>query len=108
MDLNIWFWISDLNHVESRYFDSEFLRHHTAKNLLESMTTSLAMINSITLTQLSMDGSNVNWLLCDLLEKQREEHELPKHLNIKIYGAFKTGFKSAEWNIEKLMKSLTL
>ena len=108
MDLNIWFWNSDLNHVESRYFNSEFWRHHTAKNLFESMTTSLAMINSIILTQLSMDGSNVNWLLWDLLEKQREQHELPKHFNIKIYGAFKTGFKSAEWNIEKLMKALTL
>ena len=64
--------------------------------------------NSLTLTQLSMDDSNVNWLLRDLLEKQREQHELPKHLNIKIHGAFKIGFKSAESNIKKLMKALTL
>ena len=42
MDLNIWFW-SNLNCAKSRYFDSQFLGHPTAKNLLESMTTYLAM-----------------------------------------------------------------
>ena len=76
--------------------------HPTAKNLLESMTTSLATINSINLTQLSMDGPSVNWLLFDLLEKQHEEQELPKLLNIGscnlhvIQGAFKSGFQSVE------------
>ena len=34
MDLNIRFWN---NRVESRHFDSQFLGHPTAKNLLESM-----------------------------------------------------------------------
>ena len=68
MDLNIWFWNSDLNHVESRCFDSQFLGHPTAKNLLESMTTPLATIDSINLTQLSMDGPNVNWLLFTFLK----------------------------------------
>ena len=75
------------------------------------MTTSLATINSINLTQLSMDGPSVNWLLFDLLEKQHEEQELPKLLNIGscnlhvIQGAFKSGFQSVEWNIGKLMKA---
>ena len=32
MDLNIQFWNSDLNHVESRYFDYQFLGHPTARN----------------------------------------------------------------------------
>ena len=92
-------------------FDSQFLDHPTAKGLLENMTTSLATINSINVTQLSMNDPNVNWLLHDLLEKQREQQELPKLLNIGsfnlhvIHGALKTGFKSAEWNIEKLMKA---
>ena len=111
LDLNIRFWNSDLNHVESRYFDSKFLGHPTAKNLLESMTTSLATINTINLTQLCMDSPSVNWLLLNLLEKQREQQELPKLLNIGscnlhvIHGAFKSGFQSAEWNIGKLMKA---
>ena len=60
MDLNIWFENSNVNHVESRYFDSQFLGHSTVKNLLESMTTYLATINSVNLTRLSMFGSNVN------------------------------------------------
>ena len=60
MDLNIQFWNNNLNCVESRYFDSQFLGDSTAKYLLESMTTSLATINSINLTQLSMDGPSVN------------------------------------------------
>ena len=39
MGLNIRFWNNNLNLVESRYFDSQFLGHPTTKNLLESMTT---------------------------------------------------------------------
>ena len=75
------------------------------------MITSLATINSINLTQLSMDGSSVNWLLLDFPKKQREQQELPKLLNIGscnlhvIHGAFKSGFQSVEWNIGKLMKA---
>ena len=112
MDLNIWFWNNNLNHVEPRYFDSQFLGHPTTKNFLESMITSLATINSINLTQLSMDGPSVNWLLLDFPKKQREQQELPKLLNIGscnlhvIRGAFKSGFQSVEWNIGKLMKAL--
>ena len=85
--------------------------HPTAKNLLESMTTSLATINSINLTQLSMDGPSVDWILLDLLKKQGEQQELPKLLNIGscnlhvIHGAFKSGFQSVQWNIGKLMKA---
>ena len=58
-----------------------------------------------------MDGPSVNWLLLNLLDKQHEQQELPKLLNIGscnlhvIHGAFKSGFQSAEWNIGKLMKA---
>ena len=98
MNLDIRFWNNNLNRVESRYFDSQFLGHPTAKHLLERMTTSLTTINSINLTQLSMDGPSVKWLLFDLLKEQHEEQELPKLLNIGscnlhvIQGAFKSGF----------------
>ena len=59
-----------------------------------------------------MDGPSVNWLLLNLLEKQREQQELPKLLNFGscnlhvIHSAFKFGFQSAEWNIGKLMKAI--
>ena len=62
----------------------------------------MATINSINLTQLSMDGPSVNWLLLDLLKNQREQQELPKLLNIRsynlyvIHGAFKSGSQSVE------------
>ena len=111
MDLKIRFWSNNLNCVESRYFDSQFLGQPTAKNVLESMTTSLATINSIHLTQLSVDGPSVNWLLLDLIKKQREQQELPKLFNIGscnlhvIHITFKSGFQSVEWNTGKLMKA---
>ena len=98
MDLHIRSWNNNLNLVKSRYFDSQFLVHSTAKNLLESMITSLAMINGINLTQLSMDGPNVNCLLLDLLKKQHKQQELPQLLNIGscnlhvIHSAFKVIF----------------
>ena len=44
MDLNIRFWNNNLNQVESRFFDSQFLGHPTTKNLLESMTTSFRVL----------------------------------------------------------------
>ena len=46
----------------------------------------MATINSINLTQLSMDGPSVSWLLLDLLKNQREQQELPKLLNIRSYN----------------------
>ena len=107
LDLNIWFWNSDLNQLNSDTLASKFLGHPTTKNLHESMTTSLVTINSINLIQPCMDGPSVYWLLLNFLEKQREQQELLKLLNIGsynlhvIHGAFKSGFLLNETEVNE-------
>ena len=45
----------------SEYFDSQFMGHTTAKDLLENLKSTLSKLNNRKLLQISMDGPRVNW-----------------------------------------------
>ena len=71
MDVIIRFGDNQGNKVCSRYFDSRFLGHATAQDLLENLKSSLDKLNPAGLIQISMDGPNTNWKLLDELIKDR-------------------------------------
>ena len=92
-------WDNQENKVCSRYFDSRFLGHATAQDLLENLKSSLDKLNPAGLIQISMDGPNTNWKLLDELIKDRtiSDPEIPQLINVGscglhvVHGAFKAG-----------------
>ena len=114
MDVIVRFWDNEKNKVCSRYFDSNFLGHTSAQDLLKSLPSSLTTLNPMGLIQLSMDGPSTNWKLYDELSKDRanSDPDLPELINVGscglhiIHRAFKRGAVATGWHIDNLLQSL--
>ena len=112
MDNIIQFWDNQENKVCSRYFDSKFLGHSTAEDLLQSLKTSLDKLNPANLIQISIDGPLTNWKLLEELVKDRaiSDPEIPQLINVGscglhiVHGAFKTGATAKGWHIDNMLK----
>ena len=61
MDVIVRFWDDNKKRVQVRYFDSGFLGHTGAKQLLEEFHELTENLILTRLIQISMDGPNVNW-----------------------------------------------
>ena len=59
MDITVHYFYEE--RVVTQYFDSQFLGHTTAGDLLNSLKTSLSKLNNRKILQISMDGPRVNW-----------------------------------------------
>ena len=111
MDVIIHFWDNEKNKVCSRYFDSNFLGHTSAQDLLKSVQSLFTTLNLMGLIQLSMDGPNINWKLLDELSEDQVNYdpELPELINVSSYGlyiiheAFKRGAVATGWHIDNLL-----
>lgn len=69
MDVFVRFWHPSLNQVCTRYINSIFMGHSTAKDLLDGIKTALADFNMGNIEQLSMDGPAVNWKVYENLQR---------------------------------------
>ena len=61
MDITVRFW--DVNRVQVRYWDSSFMGHTTANDLLQHFTNITEPMNYSSIIHLSMDGPSVNQIL---------------------------------------------
>ena len=69
MDIIIWFLDNQEHKVCSRYFDSKFLGHITAEDLLQILKSLLDKLNPANLIQISIEGLHNNWKLLEELVK---------------------------------------
>ena len=114
MDLLLRFWDVELNRVVTRYYDSVFLGHTRAEDLLGKFKSGLSKLNARNMLQISMDGPSTNWKFLDLLVQDREESEpnIPSLINVGscglhiVHGAFKYGATKAGWKLDGVMRSL--
>ena len=65
MDLILRFWDTDKNCVVSRYFESVFLGHTRAGDLLKSCLKGLTSLDQANLVQVSMDAPTGNSTSCN-------------------------------------------
>ena len=112
MDINIRFWSKAKKEACVRFFDSKFLGHATANDLLASFNEIINTIDSGNkMIQISMDGLSTNRKLFELIQKDREEKEQKKLLDIGscswhiIHGAFKSGAEKNGWGIKSIFKA---
>ena len=60
MDILVRFLNETTELVETRYFDSTFLKRPNSTNLLQKYTESLSPLSHLNVSQSSLDGPNVN------------------------------------------------
>ena len=99
--------------VRSRYLISHFLGHTTAADLKEGFENATGKLQQQKLVQISMDGPNVNWKMYDnITEERRRSEEYPGLIDVgccslhTVHGAFRTGVKKTNWNLEVLLRAL--
>ena len=67
MDIQIRCWNETLSVVETRYFDSKFLKRPNVENLTAKLNAALRELPTKNMLQLSVDGPSTNWKVLDLL-----------------------------------------
>ena len=97
------------------YWNSKFLGHTHSDDLVKAFIDGLNECNLTKLIQISMDCPNSNLEFLTEIKKLRIKDELAYLIDIgccnlqAIHGAFKTGSKSSNWNLHKMLKwSFTL
>ena len=76
MDIGLRYFNDDTGLVETKSFDSAFLKCPNSENFHEKFLQSLSDLKLEKLLQISMDGPNVNWDVLKRHSQYREEKEL--------------------------------
>lgn len=89
------FWDNDA--ITTRYFNSEFMGHSTAEDMVEVFHKSTEALSYKDIVQLSMDGPNVHFKFHDLRQAELQKDVNTVLLNVgsyglhSLHGAFKKG-----------------
>ncbi|XP_049457018.1 uncharacterized protein LOC125903885 [Epinephelus fuscoguttatus] len=109
LDLHVRYWRND--HVQSRYYGSQFMGHATAQDLLQHFKECVQQLDLRNMISISMDGPSVNWKFFDLLQQEQAEEFGGAKLTMvgscglhTLHNAFKSGF--SVWQLEKVLKAL--
>lgn len=115
MDINIRFWCTERDYVCTRYFTSAFLSRSTADEIRRNFKLALSDLKISAITQISMDGPNVNHKFFKDLKSELEEEsegDSPVLLNMGscglhvLHGAFKTAIKATNWSLISFLRCL--
>ena len=112
--VNTRFQNNETNILETWYFHSQFLERPNADNLFQNITYSTSGLNEANFLQLAMDGPNVNWLALNKLDDMLITNGHEKTVNIgscaqhKVHGGFQTRTSNTGWNIDKILKAMSL
>lgn len=113
MDVYIRFWDCKSNRVTSRYLGSAFLGHATADDLVNHFLASVEGLDLRRLSQVSMDGPKVNLAFLEKLkQKLAPDPQDAVVLDLGtcglhiVHGAFQTGAKASDFDINHLLTSL--
>ena len=112
MDVHIHYWDNEKGLVKTNYLDSRFVFRPNADNLHDELHNALQSLPEKNMLQMSMDGPNTNWKVFELLFSYRNEKEWSNLLNLGscglhiVHGAFQTGIKATNWEVEKVLKAM--
>ena len=99
--------------MSTRYFNSVFLGHGTARDLEVKFREGLSGLVLAKLIQVSIYGPSVNWKFLETLQTSLHPDDTdPQLLDLGscglhvIHGAFQTGHKAADWAINDMLRGL--
>ena len=110
MDIIVRFWNDDIHCVSSRYFSSAFMGFSSAKHILATFREALTEVPLTKILQISMDGPSVNWKFIELLRADVDFNSQLIDMGScglhTIHGAFQTGHKASEWEVNAYLRAL--
>ncbi len=113
LDFHVRFWDND--NVISHYYQSHFLGHARADDLMEAFTKVTHNLPVQGLVQLSMDGPAVNWKFHQSVQEElarRQDCQQSALINIGscglhiVHNAFKVGSEATGWNLDYMLLCL--
>ena len=110
INVHIRYWDNEKGLLKTNYLYSRFVFRPNADNLHDELHNALQFLPEKNMLQLSMDGPNTNWKVFELLFSDRNEKEWSNLLNLGssglhiVHGAFQTGIKATNWEVEEVLK----
>lgn len=115
MDINVRFWDSIKNEICTNYYNSVFIGHSTADDILKAFLAGIDGLDVTKILQISMDGPNVNKKFFNNLKsylKDNGDANSPVILDLgscglhTVHNAFRAGIKATKWNVVPFLRSL--
>ena len=111
MDVHIRYWNNEKGLVKSNYLDSRFVLRPNTDNLHDELHNALQSLPEKTHATI-VYGPNTSWKVFELLFSYRNEKEWSNLLNLGscglhiVHGAFQTGIKATNWEVEEVLKAM--
>ena len=111
MDIVLRYWDPKTCQVKVRYFDSQFLEHARAIDLMLHFNESFKDLDQGKLIQISMDGPSVNKSFLKQVKSDRAKNVMNGIVDIgtcnlhNMHGAFKNGAEYTGWQIKETLKA---
>lgn len=114
MDIHVRYWNEKKDQVCTRFFQSVFLGHGTAQDMVSHFTEGVidSDLKMSDMVQIGMDGPNVNWKFFHLISDKLKNDFDTSILNVGscglhvMHNSFRTGARASGWNIESLLTSI--
>lgn len=115
MDINVRFWNSTTNKICTHYYNSVFIGHSCAEDILKAFLTGIDGLDVNKILQISMDGPNVNKKFFNNLKSYLKDNgnvNSPVILDLgscglhTVHNAFRAGIKATKWDIVSYLRSL--
>ena len=109
MDMQIRYWSDEDCKVQTKYYDSKFLKIANSDTICCALLQALNIFDEGKMLMLSIDSPTTNWVVLDKLKQHREENEMPVLFDIGscslhvVHGAFQVGVEATKWNLSKAM-----
>ena len=76
MDIQIRYWSDEDCKVQTKYYDSKFLKRANTDTIYDALLQTLNSFEEGKMLMLSRDGPTMNWVVFDKLSQHREENEI--------------------------------
>ena len=111
MDVFVRFWDDKSGNEMTKYFDSQFLSRPSVKSLYEQLANSTQELSKNTFYScLCMDQMRILKSLDCWMSRgtNAKYHELKmgETTLLVLHGAFQTGIKKVDWQLDKIMKAI--
>lgn len=112
MDIVVKFYSPECQQICTRYYNSVFLGHAKATDILDAFLQGTKGMNLMKMLQVSMDGPNVNLSFIKKLQDfLKDDDECPLLLDLgscglhTIHNAFKNAIQAVGWAVAKFLRA---
>ena len=108
MDIQIRHWSDEDCKVQTKYYESRFLKRATSDTICDALLQTLNSVDEGEVIMLSMDGPTTNLVVCDKLKQHRKGNKMSVLFDIGSYSlhavhvAFQVEVEATKWTLSKV------